>query len=108
MGILSPAGSATPRSSNTRISKTTARNGQPSSVKMDVISAVQERLGAWAVKSCPSRFGATGRLCLDWVVALYFRATLARSPSARIRLATRWRLTVQPSARKSKVRRGAP
>lgn len=60
-------------------SSTAARYSPPSSVQMEVISETQTRLGTWVVKSCPNRFGATGRWCLDWVVALYFLAALARS-----------------------------
>lgn len=60
--------------------------------------------GPAAVKSCCRQLGATGRRCVDGVVALKRRAARARSPMARIRLATRRRLTRQSSACKFSVR----
>jgi len=44
------------------------------------------------LKSCPSKFGATGNAWVESVVALYFRPALARSPSARISFWMRLRL----------------
>src|SRR5690606_14545143 len=64
--------------------------------------------GASALKSCSSRFGATGRLWLLLVVALNFRAALARQPLLRMLLATRLWLTGLPSACRLMVRRGDP
>ncbi len=89
-------------------SKTTAKYRPPAPVHRDVISDTHFGLGAWAVKSGFSQFGATGRLCFDGVVALYFFAARAFRPSARIRFATRGRPTRPPSAFSSAVNRGEP
>ena len=48
--------------------------------------------GLSQLKSCPSKFGATGNAWVESVVALYFRPALARSPSARISFWMRLRL----------------
>jgi hypothetical protein len=50
-----------------------------------------------AVKRGSKGSGTTGRLCLDCVVALNFFSAFALRPSARIRFATRRRITFQPS-----------
>jgi hypothetical protein len=59
---------------------TTARYSQPSSVHRYVMSPTHFWFGAVVLKSCPSRFGATGRLCVEFVVALNFFAAFARNP----------------------------
>lgn len=68
------------------------------------MSDSQTRSGAWAcevdpalvsqLKSCPSKFAATGIECPESVVALYFRPALARSFMARINVWMRFRLPV--------------
>lgn len=51
------------------------------------MSVTQALLGAATANYRSSRFGATGKLCLEYVVALNFRFYLQRRPSfLRIRL----------------------
>jgi hypothetical protein len=66
------------------------------------------RLGASTWKQRPSRLGATGKACFDWVVTRKRRHTIERSPIALIRLAIRFSLTCQPSAHSARVILGLP
>src|SRR6185369_5545155 len=52
------------------------------------MSATQALFGSAGEKSRLSRFSATGRLCLELVVALNLRIVLALRPSSLIRRAT--------------------
>ena len=67
---------------------TVAKYSQPSSVHRYVMSLTYFWFGALAVKSCCSRFGATGKLCFEFVVALNFLAALARRFWRRMLAAT--------------------
>jgi hypothetical protein len=55
---------------------TPARYSQPSSVHIYVMSETHFKFDLSAVKSWFNRFSATGRLCLELVVALYFLTVL--------------------------------
>src|SRR3989304_7884763 len=81
---------------------------QPSNVPIYVISETQTVLGFSAAKFCFSKFSATGRLCLEFVVALNFFFALPAIPLRFIRRATRFLLHFVPFACKSSVILGLP
>jgi len=56
----------------------TARYSQPSAVATYVMSLVQTRFGAAAVKLGSNRLGATGRLWFEFVVTMFLRLCRAR------------------------------
>src|SRR6267154_572189 len=56
---------------------------------MCVMSLVQTRFGTSTANRRPSRFGATGRLCFESVVALYFFLAFALIPCSAMSFLTR-------------------
>ena len=80
----------------------TARYRQPSLVQRQAMSATPLLVGSRGGEVLQQQVGRY----VDYVVALKRRTARARSPMARIRFATRRRLTLQPSACKSSVMRG--
>src|SRR6266849_5998634 len=72
------------------------------------MSLVQRRLGASTVNCRPKRFGATGRLWFESVVALYFFLALALIPCSTMSFLTRSLPTRIPLASSSFHTRGQP
>ena len=73
-----------------------------------VMSPTYFWLGPVAVKSCCNRLGATGRLCLEFVVALNFFAALARNPCRRMLSAMVLRSCGCPASARSRTNLGDP
>lgn len=65
-------------------------------------------LGWLEVKFWLTKFSATGKLCLEFVVALYFLFVLAAMPFSRIRRATRFLPQEMPCLCKALVIFGLP
>src|SRR5882762_4305503 len=72
------------------------------------MSLVQTRSGASTVNCRPRRFGATGRLWFESVVALYFFLALALMPCSAVSFLTRSLPTRIPLASSSFQIRGQP
>ena len=86
----------------------TARYNQPPPVHMDVISEHQTRLDSFTTNCRSSRLGATGKLCLLSVVALYFFFCLADTPAKFIKVPALLRPHVSPWDSSSSAMRRAP
>src|SRR6266568_2306873 len=72
------------------------------------MSLVQTRLGTLTANCRPKRFGATGRLCFESVVALYFFLAFALMPCSAMSFLTRSLPTRIPLASSSFHIRGQP
>lgn len=99
---------AQPTTRRLQASSTTAKYRNPDQVGMYVMSATHSRFGPPAVKSRSTRSGAGRAFSLRRVVRIDRRRLTPCKPAARIRRATRLRLTSLPAADRSIRTRGAP
>jgi hypothetical protein len=82
---------------------------QPAFIRPQIrVSDVQTSFGALGLKLRSNKFCATGRLCLESVVALKRRLCLARTLFSRINRSTRALLAEIPRLRNSLSMRGLP